>query len=87
MDKFWQISPIESGWTFTATAVWEHDTGNWLGMVREGNWLDRGHEGDVLIFRRDQHEDDYSDPEYIPAPANWRELVIKELPRTPPSEA
>jgi hypothetical protein len=63
----YQIRPIEVEGFASADGIYENSAGAWLG---ETDWQD-----DRLVVLP------YADEEgdFVPAPTNWRELIVKEL--------
>ncbi len=58
-----QIKPVAVDGYADADGVYENNAGAWLGQV----------DGD----RVDPYADE--DMDFVPAPDNWRELIVKEL--------
>jgi hypothetical protein len=57
------ITPVEVEGFANANGVYENSAGAWLGEV----------DGDAVQPYADE------DGDYIPAPSNWRDLVVKAL--------
>ncbi len=58
-----QIKPVAVEGFADADGVYENQQGAWLGE----------YDGETVHIYSDE------DGDYVPAPANWRELIVKEL--------
>lgn len=65
--KDYQIQPVEVEGFSNADGVYQNSAGAWLD---ETDWQGDKH---VVLPYADE------DGNYIPAPANWRDLIVKEL--------
>jgi hypothetical protein len=59
----YRITPVVIDGYADADGVYENDQGAWLGEIDDGK---------VMLYSDE-------DGEFIPAPANWRELIVKAL--------
>lgn len=69
----YQIKPVAVDGFADADGVYVNQAGAWLGEV---DWRTQGYDGNDV-----QYVATYSDEDgdFVPAPANWKELIVKKL--------
>lgn len=68
----YQITPVAVEGSADADGVYKNEYGAWLGII---DWqaTEDGEDKQIVLPLMDE------DLDFVPAPDNWRELVVKEL--------